>query len=154
MLLKPDEVANLKKGKQVFVEVKEGDVRLLKRNFCGVYQLYPRDFPEKAEYFEDLTLFKNRYGSIHKKFSLYNLSRQRLDIFPVAENMCQRDIFKWFGEYGKIIYLKSTKVAGLEISYYNWISDTENTLSSFQIIRDGDSFTMNISLKNKMKAAS
>lgn len=154
MLLKPDEVANLKKGKEVFVEIKEGDVRLLKRNFCGVYQLYSKECPKEMEYFEDLTLFKNRYGSTHKKFPLFNIWRQRLDIFPVAEVMDKRELFKWFSEYGKIIHVKSITISGMEIDYYNWVSDMENTLSSFQIIKNTEGYTINIAPKNKIKIAS
>lgn len=153
MLFKPDEVANLKNGNQIFVEIKEGDVRILKRNYCGVYELYKSDNPERPEYFEDLTLFKNRYGSIHKKFPLNNLSRQRLDIFPVAEYITLRELIKWFKDYGKIIYVKTVELGDIEIDYYNWISDMENTLSSFRILRYGEKFTINISVKNKMRAA-
>lgn len=153
MLFKPDEVVNLKNGNQIFVEIKEGDVRILKRNYCGVYELYKNDNPERPEYFEDLTLFKNRYGSIHKRFPLNNLSRQRLDIFPVAEYITLRELIKWFKDYGKIIFVKTVELEDIEIDYYNWISDMENTLSSFRILRYGERFTINISIKNKIRAA-
>ncbi|TDT50563.1 hypothetical protein [Fonticella tunisiensis] len=148
MLFKPDEVANLKKGSKVLVEIKEGDVRVLKRNYCGVYELYNMNNPYISEYFEDLNLFKNRYGSVHKKFPLYNLSRQRLDIYPAAERMELNEMMKWFSDYGKILYIKSAKVGTLTIEYYRWISDMENTVSNFQIVKDGDEFTLNIAVRN------
>lgn len=151
MLLKPDEVTNLKKGRDVLIEINEGDVRVLKRNFCGVYEFFRQEDQRTVEYFEDLNLFKNRYGNIHKRFPLSNLSRQRLDVFPVTEGMDARHILKWFGEYGKIIYQKSMKYDELEIEYYNWISDMEGTLSSFQIVKTMDKFTLNISPKNSLK---
>lgn len=148
MLLKPDEVTTLKRGSDVLVEVREGDVRVLRRNFCGVYEFFCKEDQRTVEYFEDLNLFKNRYGNIHKRFPLYNLSRQRLDVFPVTEGMDGRHILKWFGEYGKIIHQKSKKYDEIEIEYYSWISDSENTLSHFQIIRNLDKCTLNISSKN------
>lgn len=151
MLLKPDEVTNLKRGSDVLVEVKEGDIRVLKRNFCGVYEFFRKDDQRFVEYFEDLNLFKNRYGNIHRRFPLYNLSRQRLDVFPVVEEMNVRQVLKWFGEYGKIIYQKSKKYDELEIEYYSWVSDSENTLSHFQIIKSTDKFTLNISQSNSSK---
>jgi hypothetical protein len=151
MLLKPDEVTNLKKGRQVLVELKEGDVRVLKRNFCGVYEFFHQDDKRNVEYFEDLNLFKNRYGTVHKKFPLYNLSRQRLDIFPVIEKMEIKEALKWFGDYGKIIYQKCLEFDELGIEYYYWVSDTENTCSSFQIVKALDKATLNISPKNSIK---
>ncbi|MDF2675186.1 MAG: hypothetical protein K0R09_3458 [Clostridiales bacterium] len=151
MLLKPDEVTNLKKGRDVLVEINEKDVRVLKRNFCGVYEFFCKEDQRSVEYFEDLNLFKNRYGSIHKRFPLYNLSRQRLDVFPVTEGMDVRHILKWFGEYGKIIYLKSKKYEELEIEYYSWISDSENTRSNFQILKAMGNFTLSISPKNNIR---
>lgn len=153
MLLNPDEVTNLKKGRQVFVEIKEGDVRQLKRNFCGVYELFYQETPEYVEYFEDLNLFKNRYGNVHKKFPLHNILRQRLDIFPVAENLNPKEILRWFSDYGKIIFNKSIEFDGLEINYYSWISDSENTLANFQIVRNDDRYTLNISPKSNKKIA-
>jgi hypothetical protein len=137
MLLRPDEITNLKKGRQINVEIKEEDVRVLKRNFCGVYELFYHENPRRVEYFEDLNLFKNRYGSVHKKFPLHNISRQRLDIYPVIENMGLNDMFRWFSEYGKLICCDSTLFDGIEIEYYKWISNTENTVSKFQVIKDG-----------------
>lgn len=151
MLLKPDEVTNLKKGRDVLVEISEGDVRVLKRNFCGVYEFFRLEDQRSVEYFENLNLFKNRYGNIHKRFPIYDLSRQRLDVFPVTEGMDVRHILKWFGEYGKIIYQKSKKYDGLEIEYYSWISDSENTPSNFQILKTMGKFTLNISPKNSIK---
>lgn len=151
MLLKPDEVTNLKKGRDVLVEVKEGDVRVLRRNFCGVYEFFRKDGQRSVEYFEDLNLFKNRYGNVHRRFPLYNLSRQRLDVFPVTERMDAGRILKWFGEYGKIIYQKSRKYDELEIEYYSWVSDSENTLSNFQIIKSMDKFALNISPNNSVR---
>lgn len=147
MLLKPDEVTNLKKGKQIFVEIKEGDVRILRRNFCGVYELYHKNNQRKAEYFEDLNLFKNRYGSTKKKFLLYNLSHQRLDIYCLAEVMKQKDLIKWFEEYGKVVLTKTENHGDIEIEHYIWISDMENTHSNFQIIKNEDDFTLNIPFK-------
>lgn len=151
MLFKPDEVTNLKRGRDVLVEVSEGDVRVLRRNFCGVYEFFRKEDQRFVEHFEDLNLFKNRYGNIHKRFPLYNLSRQRLDVFPVTEGMDVRHILKWFGEYGKIIYQKSKKYDELVIEYYSWVSDSENTLSNFQIVRNMDKFTLSISPKNTIK---
>lgn len=151
MLFKPDEVANLKKGRFVLVEIKEGDIRVLKRNFCGVYELYYEEDPRNVEYFEDLNLFKNRYGSVHKRFPLNNLSRQRLDIYPVAGDMDGKKILKWFGEYGKIIYNNTTKFDGLKIDYYIWISDMENTISKFQIVNDGVNLSLNIAARNEVR---
>lgn len=151
MLLKPDEVTNLKKGKDVLVEIMDGDVRVLRRNFCGVYEFFRRSDQRAVEYFEDLNLFKNRYGNVRRRFPLYNLSRQRLDVFPVAEYMDIRHILKWFGEYGRIVYQKSRKYEDLEIDYYSWISNSENTQSNFQIVRNLDNFALNISPKNGIK---
>ncbi|EYE89851.1 hypothetical protein Q428_00085 [Fervidicella metallireducens AeB] len=148
MIFKPDEVANLKKGRTIHVEIKEGDVRVLKRNFCGVYELFPEDNSCQTEYFEDLNLFKNRYGNVHKKFPLYNICKQRLDIYPVAEEKDCRYILKWFSEYGKIIYQRTKTFAGLDIDYYIWISDMENTISSFQVVKDDHHFTLSIGSKN------
>ena len=150
MLLKPDEVTNLKRGREVLVEIDEKDVRVLKRNFCGVYEFFCKEDQISVEYFEDLNLFKNRYGSIHKRFPLYNLKRQRLDVFPVTEGMDVRHILKWFGEYGKIVFLKSKKYEELEIEYYSWISDSENTRSNFQILKALGNFTLSISPKNSI----
>lgn len=148
MIFKPDEVTNLKKGRQILLEIKEGDVRVLKRNFCGVYEFYHPEDLRNPEYFEDLNLFKNRYGSLKKKFSLYNLSRQRLDIYSLTESMELKEILKWFSEYGKIIFHNTTEFDGFKISYYSWVSDMENTLSNFQVVNDGNKFTFNISVKN------
>jgi hypothetical protein len=148
MILEPDEVTNLKKGRQVLLEINEGDVRILKRNFCGVYEFYNVDDSRHVEYFEDLNLFKNRYGSLKKKFGLYNISRQRLDIYSLIENMDAKDVLKWFGEYGKVIHSKAAEFDGLIIEYYSWISDMENTVSNFQIVNDGNKYTLNISVKN------
>lgn len=148
MLLKPDEVTNLKRGKDVLVEITGGEVRVLRRNFCGVYEFFRRSDQRIVEYFEDLNLFKNRYGNVHRKFPLDNLSRQRLDVFPVAEVMDVRQILKWFGEYGKIIHLRSKSYEDLEVDYYSWVSNSENTQSNFQIVRNVDKFTLNISPRN------
>jgi len=153
MLLRPDEVTNLKKGRQIILEIEEGDIRILKRNFCGVYELYPQNNPRHAEYFEDLTLFKNRYGSTHKKFPLYNLVRQRLDIYAVADCISAKELLKWFGEYGKIIHIKTMNFAGINVDYYKWLSDSENTVSKFQIASCNESYTLNIKLENKIKSA-
>lgn len=150
MFFKPDEVTNLKKGRQILLELKEGDIRVLKRNFCGVYEFYHVEDTRNVEYFEDLNLFKNRYGSIKKRFPLYNLSRQRLDIYSLIDNMELKDILKWFGEYGNVVFHKTAQYDELVIDYYCWISDMENTLSNFQIIHDGTKFTFNISVKNVM----
>lgn len=151
MIFKPDEVSNLKKGKQVYVEIKEGDVRILRRNYCGVYELYHKNSSKRMEYFEDLTLFKNRYGSLKKKFPLYNLSRQRLDVYSIAESSSLKDLLKWFQEYGKISLIRADKYEDIEIDYYTFISDMENTLSNFQIIKSETDFTLNISIKNEGK---
>lgn len=148
MLFKPDEVTSLKNGRMILVELKEGDVRVLKRNFCGVYELFHSDNTLNIEYFEDLNFFKNRYGSIHKRFPLYNISRQRLDIYPVAEGMEEKEILKWFGEYGKVKYVNTSKLGPVTIKYYKWISDMENTETKFQIVYDGDGFTLNIAVRN------
>lgn len=148
MIFNPDEVTNLKKGKQILLEIKEGDVRVLKRNFCGVYEFYHLDDNRHVEYFEDLNLFKNRYGSIKKKFPLYNLSRQRLDIYSVIESMDLKEALKWFSEYGNVVFHKTAEFDDLIIDYYSWVSDTENTVSNFQIINDQAKYTFNISVKN------
>lgn len=149
MFLRPDEVTNLKRGRQIQLEIKEGDVRVLKRNFCGVYELYCQQNPRDVEYFEDLVLFKNRYGTAKKKFPLYNLTRQSMDVYPIAERVDPRELLKWFGEYGKIIYKKTSSIDDMEIEYYEWISDMENTMSSFQIIKYRNKYTLNIALKKK-----
>ena len=148
MIFKPDEVTNLKKGRQILLEIKEGDVRVLKRNFCGVYEFYHQEDLRNPEYFEDLNLFKNRYGSLKKKFPLYNLSRQRLDVYSLIESMEPKEILKWFSYYGKIVLQNIKEFDGLEISYYSWVSDMEHTLSNFQIVNDDNKFTFNISVKN------
>jgi hypothetical protein len=148
MIFQPDEVTNLKKGRQVLLEINEGDIRILKRNFCGVYEFYNVDDSRHVEYFEDLNLFKNRYGSLKKKFGLYNISRQRLDIYSLIENIDSKDILKWLGEYGKTIHIKTVEFDGLVIEYYSWLSDMENTVSNFQIVNDGSKYTLNISVKN------
>lgn len=151
MLLKPDEVTNLKRGKDVLVELSGGEIRVLRRNFCGVYEFFRRSDQRTVEYFEDLNMFKNRYGNVHRRFPLDNLSRQRLDIFPVAEGMDVRQLLKWFGEYGRIIHLRSKSYEDLEIDYYSWVSNSENTQSNFQIVRNMDKFTLNISPKNGIR---
>ncbi|MCX7884054.1 MAG: hypothetical protein N2448_03370 [Caloramator sp.] len=151
MIFKPDEVSNLKKGKQIYVEIKEDDIRILRRNYCGVYELYPKNNNRKIEYFEDLNLFKNRYGSLKKKFPLYNLSRQRLDIYPIAESLTIKDLLKWFQEYGKVSLVKTDKYEDIEIDYYTFISDMESTLSNFQIVKSETDFTLNISIKTDSK---
>ncbi len=148
MIFQPDEVTNLKKGRQVLLEISEGDVKVLKRNFCGVYEFYNVDDSRHVEYFEDLNLFKNRYGSLKKKFGLYNISRQRLDIYSLMENMDSKDILKWFSEYGKTMHIKTAEFDGLIIEYYTWLSDMENTVSNFQLVNDGFKYTLNISVKN------
>lgn len=149
MFLRPDEVTNLKRGRQILLEIKEGDVRVLKRNFCGVYELYHQENSRNVEYFEDLILFKNRYGTMHKKFPLYNLARQSMDVYPIAERIDTRELLRWFGEYGKIIHKKNSVIDDIEIEYYEWISDMENTLSCFQIVKYKHKYTLNITLKNK-----
>jgi hypothetical protein len=153
MIFKPDEVTTLKKGRQVTVELKEGEIRVLKRNFCGVYELYKQDNPRSVEYFEDLNLFKNRHGNIHKKFPLYNLLRQRLDIYPIAEVMDWKELLKWFSEYGKVVHKKTSRYDDIEIEDYTWISDMENIQCKFQIVKDSDTFTLNISVKNGVQRA-
>jgi hypothetical protein len=153
MLFKPDEVTTLKKGRQILVEIKEGEVRALKRNFCGVYELYHQDNSRNVEYFEDLNLFKNRYGNIHKRFPLHNILRQRLDIYPVAEVMDVKDLLKWFSQYGKVIRNKTKKYDDIQIESYSWVSDMENSLCKFQIVRDKDIFTLNISIKAGIQKA-
>jgi hypothetical protein len=153
MIFKPDEVTNLKKGRQILLELKEGEVRVLKRNFCGVYEFYHVDDSRNVEYFEDLNLFKNRYGSVKKKFPLYNLTRQRLDIYSVVDTMELKDVLRWFSEYGLVSNPKSTEFDGLIIDYYTWISDTENTHSNFQILHDSNKFTLTISVKNSIQVA-
>lgn len=151
MLLRPDEVTNLKKGREILIELREGEVRVLKRNFCGVYEFFSQEDKRAVEYFEDLNLFKNRYGNIHKKFPLTNLSRQRLDIYPLTEAMNKRQLLKWFSEYGKIIYQRTKVFDDIEIEYYCWVSATENTSTNFQILNTSDGLTLNISPKNIMK---
>lgn len=151
MIFKPDEVTSLKKGSHVFVEVKEGDLRVLKRNFCGVYELYKQNFERDVEYFEDLNLFKNRYGNVHKKFLIYNLSAQRLDIYPVVEKMNEKEILKWFSEYGSISYHGKKVFDGIEINYYSWISDMDKTRSTFQLMCQGESCTLNISISQYLR---
>lgn len=148
MILTPDEVTNLKKGRQILLELGDGDVRILKRNFCGVYEFYHVDDNRKVEYFEDLNLFKNRYGSVKKKFPLYNISRQRIDIYSLIDTMDSKEILKWFSEYGSTAYIKTSEFDGLIIHYYSWVSDTENTLSNFQILDDNGKISLNISVKN------
>lgn len=153
MVLRPDEVTNLKKGSQLFLEIGEGDIRILKRNFCGVYELYSKNNPKHPEYFDDLTLFKNRYGSTHKKFPLYNLMLQRMDIYAVADNISPKELLRWFGEYGRVIHVKTMNFAGINVDYYKWISDSENTVSKFQIATCNESYTLNIKLENRIKSA-
>lgn len=148
MVLKPNEVTYLKKGQKNLVEIREGDVRILRRNYCGVYELYREDEPAHTEYFEELNLFKNRYCKTKKKFSLYNISRQRLDIYPLIGYSSLRGLLKWFGEYGRIIYYDTKNFDGIEIDYYSWVSEMDNTVSNFQVVREGKKFTMNISVKN------
>lgn len=150
MFFRPDEVTNLKKGRQILLELKEGDIRILKRNFCGVYEFYHAEDTRHVEYFEDLNLFKNRYGSNKKKFPLYNLSRQRLDVYSLVEFMELRELLKWFAEYGNVVFHKTMEFDSLIIDYYTWISDTEHTMSNFQILHEGAKFTFNISVKNIM----
>lgn len=148
MIFKPDEVTNLKKGRQVFLEIEEGDVRVLKRNFCGVYELFRQDDERNAEYFDNLNFFKNRYGNVHKKFPITNLSKQRLDIYPVVEKLNLKEVFKWLNQYGKVVFQKTVELDSLAVEYYIWISDSENTSAAFQIIKSGCSFSINIPFKS------
>lgn len=150
MLFKPDEVTNLKKGRQIELEIADGDVRILKRNFCGVYELYSPKNPLTPEYYDDLILFKNRYGSTCKRFPLYNLIRQRLDIYPVSDSLSLKDLLKWFSEYGKLIRINTTDFDGILVDHYSWRSDSENTLSHFQIARYNENYTLNIRFKAKV----
>ena len=151
MIFKPDEVTSLKKGSHVFVELKEGDLRILKRNFCGVYELYKQNFDRDVEYFEDLNLFKNRYGNVHKKFFIYNISAQRLDIYPVVESMNEKEMLRWFSEYGSISYCGKKVFDGIEINYYSWSSDMDKTRSTFQVMCQGGSCTLNISVSQNLR---
>lgn len=113
-----------------------------------MYELYKNSNPLVVEYFEELTLFKNRYGNIRKRFNLYNISKQRLDIYPLAEHTDLKEILKWFSEYGKIVYNGSKEFDDMVIDYYTWISEMDNTASNFQVVHQGDCFTLNISVRN------
>ncbi|SHF20296.1 hypothetical protein [Caloramator proteoclasticus] len=156
MILKPMEVKNLKRGKWIDVEVYDGDVRVLRRNYCGVYELFHRDNPRKIEYFEDLQLFKIRYGTLIKKFPLTNISKQRLEIYKVAEHLDLSSLLKWFSTYGIVDLKKSINIDGLKIDYYIWSSDADACNCEFQIIESKDGYTINISKEpyEKIKRAS
>lgn len=152
MVFKPDEVTTLKKGSHVYVEITEEDIRILKRNFCGVYELYKFENDREVEYFDDLILFKNKYGSTQRKFALYNLRSQRNDIYTLTDNMDIKDIFKWFSDYGDVETLNTVKIDSIVITTYRWLSDIGDNICYFTIAITQLGFKLNI-IQNKRKFA-
>lgn len=144
MIFKPDEVTTLKKGSHIYVELTEEDVRVLKRNFCGVYELFEQGNSRSAEYFEDLILFKNKYGSVQRKFALYNLPSQKTDIYTLAENMSLKEILRWFSHYGKLSLIDSTSIDSINIDHYRWISDVGQNVCYFNVAVTSGDFYLNI----------
>lgn len=145
MVLRPMEVKNLKRGQWINVEISDGDVRILRRNYCGVYELFHQNTPRKVEYFNDLQLFKIRYGTLVKKFPLINISKQRLEIYKIAETLDTHSLLKWFSEYGNVVFKNKLKLDNLSIDYYTWESSTDACKCEFQIVNSQDGFTLNIS---------
>ncbi|CDF57186.1 hypothetical protein [Thermobrachium celere] len=145
MIFRPMEVKNLKKGKWIDVEIAEGDVRVLRRNYCGVYELFSKDNPRKVEYFNDLQLFKIRYGTLVKKFPLINISKQRFDIYIVAEKLDLPSLLKWFSNYGEVKLKKSINIDSERIDYYTWSSYSDVCTCEFQIVTSSEGYTINIS---------
>ncbi len=145
MIFKPDEVTTLKKGSHINVELNSSDIRTLKRNFCGVYELFKPDNSRDVEYFDDLILFKNRYGTIHRKFTLYNLRVQRIDIYTLTQNMNKKEVLKWFSHYGSVELLNTSKIDFITIENYRWISDIGDNICYFNIATTPFDFKINIS---------
>ncbi|MEG0006270.1 MAG: hypothetical protein RR730_10635, partial [Clostridium sp.] len=149
LIFKPDEVTTLKKGSHIHVEVTEGDIRILKRNFCGVYELYQNDTDREIEYFDDLILFKNKYGSIQRKFALYNLYAQRKDIYTLTENLTLKEVIKWFSQYGRVEEVESVKIDNIIIDGYKWISDIGDNVCYFNVALTPNEYKINIKNTNK-----
>lgn len=131
-------------------------MRILRRNYCGVYELFHESRPNKIEYFNDLQLFKIRYGNLIKKFPLINISKQRLEIYKVAETLDLNSLLKWFSQYGEIASKNTLNIDNLTITYYTWISSTDSCKCDFQIVKSQDGYTLNISKEpfEKIKRAS
>ncbi|MEF9952315.1 MAG: hypothetical protein RR838_06940 [Clostridium sp.] len=151
MIFKPDEVTTLKKGSHIHVEVTDGDIRILKRNFCGVYELFKTDTDREIEYFDDLILFKNKYGSIQRKFALYNLYAQKKDIYTLTEKLTLKEVFKWFSQYGKVEEVDSVEIDNIVIDGYKWTSDVGDNVCYFNIAITPIDYKINI--KNLKKKA-
>lgn len=144
MLLKPDEITTLKKGSQTYVEIYTEDIRILKRNFCGVYELSKENSDRNTEYFEDLILFKNKYGSTQRKFPLYNLNLQKTHIYALSEKLDLKTLFKWFSLYGELSLINTTKIDSIKIDNYKWISYTEKSISYLSVATISSEFKINI----------
>lgn len=151
-MFKPDEVSTLKKGSHIHVELDDKDIRLLKRNFCGVYELFKPDNSRNVEYFDDLILFKNRYGTTQRKFALYNLRAQRMDIYTVTENMTLKEVLKWFSHYGTVKNINSVQIDSIGIDHYEWLSDIGDNVCYFNVATTPFDFKININSNiNKLK---
>ena len=59
-----------------------------------------------------------------------------------------KDILKWFGEYGKIIILRLRNLMDCSLSITVGYQIWNHTVSNFQIVNDGNKYTLNISVKN------
>ncbi|MEG0371251.1 MAG: hypothetical protein RR515_05185 [Clostridium sp.] len=151
MIFKPDEVTTLKKGSHIHIEVTNGQINILKRNFCGVYELSKSDTDRDVEYFDDLVLFKNKYGSTQRKFPLYNLLAQRKDIYILTENMNLKYIIKWFSHYGDVELIDSIEIDNIKIQSYKWRSDIGDNLCFFNVAITSTDFKLNINNYNKRK---
>ncbi|KRQ86329.1 hypothetical protein ABG79_01841 [Caloramator mitchellensis] len=152
MIYKPNEVKSLKKGQSINVEINEA-LMVLRRNFCGVYELYSQKNQRHVEYFDNLNFFKIRYADLNKKFPLVNLSMQRLEIFSISKKIPKESLLKWFNEYGKIIHENTKYLDGIKIEYYIWISETDGSASRFNIAEFDDEYTLNIPAKIARKAS-
>ncbi|KMT22940.1 hypothetical protein [Clostridium cylindrosporum] len=149
LIFKPDEVATLKKGSHINVEITEEDIRILKRNFCGVYELFKPDSSRCVEYFDDLILFKNRYGSVQRKFALYSLYAQKKDIYTLTENMSLKEVLRWFSQYGTVENVSSVKIDNINIDNYCWTSDIGDNVCYFSVATTPFDFKININKKIK-----
>lgn len=152
MIYKPNEVRSLKRGQSINVEIDEA-LMILRRNFCGVYELYSQKNPRNVEYFDNLTFFKIRYANLNKKFPLINISMQRLEIFSISKKIPKESLLKWFNEYGKIIHENTKNVDNIKIEYYVWISDADGSATRFNIAEFNDEYTLNIPAKVVKRAS-
>ncbi|MCX7904896.1 MAG: hypothetical protein N2486_10365 [Caloramator sp.] len=143
MVFKPDEVKSLRKGQIVNVEI-DGKIMLLRRNFCGVYELFSPRNQRHIEYFDNLNFFKIRYGNLSIKFPITNIMLQRNEIYALSKKLSKEEILKWFSKFGRLNFIGSKSIDEVEIEYYTWISDYDGSKCEFCLADIDGEYTLNI----------